>query len=466
MCNKQTKRHPGVGLALLGAVSLAVLAAACLWLQMGWRSCQATLVDLAGDADKLMGFTAPAAVLDGTDVQYVTLRDGRLENAYQLDEWAGPLYAESYVWVEEEYAIAPAVRDEVNAELTFYTANGETLCRGTAQAFCQMLTINLPDNTSLRLPLGTVQTTEPVEIRGWADAWLDFASDTMLAETTAASPYRVGQTPLRLGSDWGIAWGVEAGGYRPGLYRVTESLSDTEISALPADGFVGESPVLCTSTPYGSMEPFYCPAEAREVLTAFDLGDGLAMLYLDGEDQLCVDLVDAAGQCTDRLALQAPAHEAQGIGAGLMPRQTTGEAVVLLQSYLSAETRWEGMILALRADGGRLTLAEQTAVADIHILWRTMCAVLNESGTALLTIRSNLTVAESQYGSEPWCSGYLVEVWPLGSTEAVYQGFLDIGLARDGGAVSRLTSPNRLWEPYPLHQTVFLTLAADRGKIE
>lgn len=464
MRKRNAKGRPGHGFGVLAALSLAMVLAAGLWLRLGWQSCRAVLTDLAGDAGKLRGFTVSAAVLDGSDRQEIILRDGYLESEYHLDGAPAGKDTALYNVADVSCAVAPQAREALNAGLTASESDGDLWYSGTTREICEMLTLCLPDDTSLRLSLGEVQAAEPLTFYCRDGEEKDFRLGGYSGKEFAWLPYRVAPRPLRLGDAWGVAWGVEAAGLCPGLYRVTASLTEAQVWTLPADGYAGRDPVLCKTTPYGSMEPYYCPKDAQEVLDAFVLGEGVAVLYLDGDGQTCVDLLDAAGQCTERQTFRALEQEPQGVSTVLMPRRSADEAVLFLRSYLEARGEWVGAYLALRVQDGKLALAVQTPVEDGDILLQTECAALNRNGDALLTMRRNVTTAESLYGSSTWNDGYLVEVWPLGGTNAVYRGFLDTGLARDWGYSALAAGQSGYWEPNLLHQTVFFTLPADRGE--
>ena len=206
----------------------------------------------------------------------------------------------------------------------------------------------------------------------------------------AAAP-PASRTTLSAWADGGygalLAADAVAGLRAPGLYRA-EGLTREEIAALPRDGTVHGTEVLCASTEFGALTPFYCPADAKTALAGAAMEGGFTLLlYLDGEDTLWADLVTAAGQRADHRELGAlPAADLYD--ATLMPRTATREAVVSVLCNQAVEGGGYvgngGVLAALRVENGRFTVARTLendgAGAD--------AAVLNEAGDAVLTART------------------------------------------------------------------------------
>lgn len=85
---KRIKR-PLAGLALLGAASVAVVAAATVWLYTGWTTIGLTLTDRIGSgAQELQGFTLEGALEwhDNSDSLYFRLQDGALHTEFWMDK--------------------------------------------------------------------------------------------------------------------------------------------------------------------------------------------------------------------------------------------------------------------------------------------------------------------------------------------------------------------------------------------
>ncbi len=86
---KGKPKRPLRGLALLGAASVAVVAAAAVWLQVGWKSLGLKITDTIGDgAQELQGFTLEGAIeWNGSfDSLYFRLEDGTLQTSFWLDK--------------------------------------------------------------------------------------------------------------------------------------------------------------------------------------------------------------------------------------------------------------------------------------------------------------------------------------------------------------------------------------------
>ena len=67
---------------------------------------------------------------------------------------------------------------------------------------------------------------------------------------------------------------------------------------------VGDRDVLCATTEFGTLEPFYCPENARQVVCGLQMDDGLTLcVYLDPLNKACADLVNAAGEQVDHIEL-------------------------------------------------------------------------------------------------------------------------------------------------------------------
>lgn len=76
-----------------------------------------------------------------------------------------------------------------------------------------------------------------------------------------------------------LAWRYTVADRKAGLYKATP-ISYDDIAALPADGKVGDRDVLCATTEFGTLEPFYCPENARQVVCGLPMDDGLTPLRL------------------------------------------------------------------------------------------------------------------------------------------------------------------------------------------
>ena len=273
---------------------------------------------------------------------------------------------------------------------------GLQILRTYAPALQRTYTYTLPDETTLRLAGETVTMQEEVPVTamtgdlGETDSSYDYTwqgetQNGYDAQYDRWQPSPAAENAVRLGDGgYALCWRQEVLGRAPGLYRA-EGLTREEIAALPRDGTVHGKEVLCASTEFGALTPFYCPADARTALAGAAMEGGFTLLlYLDGEDTLWADLVTAAGQRADHRELGAlPAADLYD--ATLMPRTATREAVVSVLCNQAVEGGGYvgngGVLAALRVENGRFTVARTLendgAGAE--------AAVLNEAGDAVLT---------------------------------------------------------------------------------
>ncbi len=88
-----------------------------------------------------------------------------------------------------------------------------------------------------------------------------------------------------MGGGRALVWKRTIGSRRAGLYRVTP-VSYEALEALPADGKAGDREVLCATTEVGTLEPFYCPEDARLVACGLPMADGLTLcVYINKEEK-------------------------------------------------------------------------------------------------------------------------------------------------------------------------------------
>lgn len=394
---KRIKR-PLVGLALLGAASVAVVAAATVWLYTGWTTIGLTLTDRIGDsAQALQGFTleGEAGWTRSYDSLHFRLEDGILHTGFVLDDqYQTDLYT---ITDTQTMVLPPETRQAVDREAVVIGTDdgGVQYVESVALSVRRMYTLRFPDGTEVRLAGADVALEQPVVVyastddsRGTGKA-SDYYWNGDTANERDAAQFNDPRSPcypdiVPLGGDYGVCWRQTQAGYRPGLYRA-HGLTREEIAALPRDGTVHGKEVLCASTEFGALTPFYCPADARTALAGAAMEGGFTLLlYLDGEDTLWADLVTAAGQRADHRELGAlPAADLYD--ATLQPRTATREAVVSVLCNQAVEGGGYvgngGVLAALRVENGRFTVARTLendgAGAD--------AAVLNEAGDAVLT---------------------------------------------------------------------------------
>lgn len=394
---KRIKR-PLAGLALLGAASVAVVAAATVWLHTGWTTIGLTLTDRIGSgAQELQGFTLEGALEwhDNSDSLYFRLQDGALHTEFWMDKRPPEAPGLSY-WPAMVVPAAEHAPADGKAFVSEQLYGGLQILRTYAPALQRTYTYTLPDETVLRLAGETVAMQEEVPVTamtgdlGETDSSYDYTwqgetQNGYDAQYDRWQPSPAAENAVRLGDGgYALCWRQEFLGRAPGLYRA-EGLTREEIAALPRDGTVHGKEVLCASTEFGALTPFYCPADAKTALAGAAMEGGFTLLlYLDGEDTLWADLVTAAGQRADHRELGAlPA--ADRYTAVCFPRSTTGDVVfgvaceqeIAEDNYAPLHTE----LIPLRAEDGTVALAHRQEIeGDMP-----EAAVLNEAGDAVLT---------------------------------------------------------------------------------
>lgn len=441
--------RPGRGLVALGALAAAVFLAVTAWLHLGWRTVDITLEDRSGDAGKLRGFTLNGRVNWNrpADSLHFSLHDGYLDTELVLDDESAPFVERVWRSLDRTYTVAPEKRAAVDRDAAVTQLYNDGTVRGITgwtDTLCRTYTLRLepPEGEPLtvRLAAGTITLEEPVAVEAmvWDDgSWdLDERADYIWKAPTQEAEdgwtaKAVQSQPFALYGDWGVCWTAEEAGLAPGLYRM-DGLTDAEITALPRDGAVQGQQILCGSTPFGALVPFYCPADATQALLGASMADGSTLLlYLDAENVVWADLVNEAGRRTDHRELGAlPTGEAS---ASLYTRTTDRDAVAAL--YCAADGDTEARYLAaLRAEDGRFTLGAllpESRFGNGTELEGLQTAVLNAEGNALLLARPHDAALPDTHSYQQPRDGVLLSVWPLAGGSAAYRGLLVTGEARD-----------------------------------
>ena len=164
-----TTKRPLRGFVLLGAVSLAVVAGAAVWLQAGWRSLGLQLTDRIGDgAQELQGFTLEGALQwrENFDALCFRLQDGALQTEYQLDR---PQAAESTLRYASRLVPTLNGHGKVDTE-AFVSADlspGFQILRAYTSALQRTYTFTLPDQTTLRLTGEKIALPGKVSVTAW-----------------------------------------------------------------------------------------------------------------------------------------------------------------------------------------------------------------------------------------------------------------------------------------------------------
>lgn len=429
-------------------VSAAILAAGALWVLLGWRSAlDVTLTDLAGDPAALRGFTMRGQSYFDTAHTYWDLHDGYLDTGFALDPDSIDDQNRYSAWgasINTLYAVAPKVRDEVNANAQRVHAYQDTYqMQSTASDFRVMAQIYIGSGV-LRVPLRDVELDAPITVSANAEvpaylnctsASYDYAADFSdeVQDTDTDYSYIAGQI-FSLGDGQGLAWRYTVADRKAGLYKATP-ISYDDLVALPADGKVGDRDVLCATTEFGTLEPFYCPENARQVVCGLPMDDGLTLcVYLDPLNKVCADLVNAAGKQVDHVDLGIEGGKGD-FSVTALPRTTDRDAVLKVD--------FRNILVALRVQDGKFILNKSLSIEgnidlnSVDLYMRNAeDAVLNTAGDALLIATPEYTtVGEEKLNdsSNTYQTGTLLIVYPLDGSAPRYRGRLDNGADRDWG---------------------------------
>lgn len=429
-------------------LSVAILAAGALWVLLGWRSAlDITLTDLAGDPAALRGFTMRGQSYFDTAHTYWDLHDGYLDTSFALDPDESDdqsRFVARGAAVQTLYAVAPESHDAVNDEAQRVLAYQDTWqMQSTASHFRLMAEISMGSDL-LRVALRDVVLDAPVAVSAYAElpAYLtrtNFGYDYQVdlpdevQDTDTDYRYIAGQV-FSLGDGQGLAWRYTVADRKAGLYKANP-ISYDDIAALPTDGKVGDRDVLCATTEFGTLEPFYCPENARQVVCGLPMDDGLTLcVYLDPLNKACADLVNAAGEQVDHVDLGIEGGKGD-FSVTVLPRTTDRDAVLKVD--------FRNLFVALRVQDGKFSLHQTLSAEGGSNLQGTDLymrnaedAVLNTAGDALLIATPEYTTvgdanAENSYNI--YQTGTLLLVYPLDGSAPRYRGRLDNGADRDWG---------------------------------
>lgn len=429
-------------------LSAAILAAGALWVLLGWRSAlDVTLTDLAGDPAALRGFTMRGQSYFDTAHTYWDLHDGYLDTSFALDPDESDNQYHYSAWgasIDTLYAVSPKSRDAVNAEAQRVHAYQDTYqMQSTASDFRVMAQIDIGGGI-LRIALRDAVLDAPISVSANAEvptyldrtsASYDYTADFSdeVEDTNTDYRYIAGQI-FSLGDGQGLAWRYTVADRKAGLYKATP-ISYDDLAALPADGKVGDRDVLCATTEFGTLEPFYCPENARQVVCGLPMDDGLTLcVYLDPLNKACADLVNAAGEQVDHVDLGIEGGNGD-FSVTVLPRTTDRDAVLKVD--------YRNILVALRVQDGKFILNKSLSIEgnidlnSVDLYMRNAeDAVLNTAGDALLIATPEYTtVGEEKLNdsSNTYQTGTLLIVYPLDGSAPRYRGRLDNGVDRDWG---------------------------------
>lgn len=426
-------------------LATALLAAGALWVLLGWRGAlDVTLTDLAGDPAALRGFTMRGQSRLDSAHTYWELHDGYLDTAFALDpdeDEEQYRYSAPGVTMRTIYALTPESRAAVDAAARrVHTYADSWQLESAASAFRVMGEIYM-DGGVLRVALRDVVADEPVAVTTCAEAPTYLTRTSSQYDYEADSPEQLQnmETDLNfiagqlfsLGGGQGLVWKRTIGSRRAGLYRATP-VSYEALEALPADGKAGDREVLCATTEVGTLEPFYCPEDARLVACGLPMADGLTLcVYINKVDKACADLVNAAGVRVDHVELAEFAGQAD-FSAVARPRSTDRDAVLHIYG-----DDYSGYLTALRVENGSFALHQSLPVGESVYLRNAEAAVLNTAGDALLIATPEYTTV-GEGGTDNayniYQTGTLLLVCPLDGSSTRYRGRLNTGAERDWGA--------------------------------
>lgn len=423
-------------------LAAALLAAGALWVLLGWRGAlDVTLTDLAGDPAALRGFTMRGQSYFDCAHTYWELHDGYLDTAFALDPDGDEeqyRYGAPGVTMRTIYALTPENRAAVDAAARrVHTYADSWQLESTASAFRVMAEIYMADGV-LRVALRDAASDEPVAVTTCAEAPTYLTRTSSQYDYEADSPEQLqnietdydfiaGQL-FGLGGGQGLVWKRTIGSRRAGLYRAAP-VSYEALEELPADGRAGDREVLCATTELGTLEPFYCPENARQVVCGLPMDDGLTLcVYLDPLNKACADLVNAAGEQVDHIELGIEGGNGD-FSVTALPRTTDRDAVLKVD--------FRNLFVALRVQDGKFSL-HQTLSAEGDIYMRNAeAAVLNTAGDALLVATPEYTTV-GEGGTDNayniYQTGTLLLVCPLDGSGTRYRGRLNTGAERDWGA--------------------------------
>lgn len=451
------------GFALLAVLALAVWLAATVWFHRGWRAMDCQLIDQSGDAAALRGFTLNGRInWDGLyDSLHFSLHDGYLDTELVFDDQRAPFVQRASVYTNYNCVVPQQARAEVERNATVRQRNSDGTpfvveSRTNTLLRTVTLSLSLPDGTErfVRMAVDTIELDAPATVSAMliedayspTNAMSDFEQETYAEDTFADWPdSMVAPRPFALDGGIGLCWEEEFLGMAPGLYRMN-GLTRDELDALPHDGTISGQSVICGSTPFGSLEAFYCPADASKALLGAAMADGSSLLvYLDSEDTLWADLVNEAGTRTDHRELGSMTGMG-GMGAALNNRTNDRDAVLTLYDHRDdTDTNATLYMAALRTEEGRFTLCAllpESRFGGGDEAGMVNAAVLNAEGNALLIgRRHNALLPATNTGSQPE-DGVRLEVYPLDGAGPSYRGLLTTGADRDWFASYGLNSIN------------------------
>lgn len=430
---REKQKTPGRGPVILGAAAVLVFAAGIICRNIGLQGLQTALKEETGDRQELQPFSLSAYTLFQAEnaITHFTLENGELTGEIVTETCVLPEHAQlpEYLSSESTLAVRPEDRDKVNRSAVF---SGNT-AESQNQDFMVMRKIELPDGTSLRLHIADYHSDTAQRVAAYPDMWSGM--DWALAEEVP-DEYSLWQKQISV--LWQNSWFVNLGGkellYQPGVWKVTESLTEEEQAALPADGSVqyGDSniSVLCRSTEYGSVELFYQPQNVQTVLNLASMGQYLGVLYLDTAGDIRFDLVDENARCVQQaLVLENAGEEMYNNAINTQKADQAGFRFYREEDYTTVQVT----MLRVNEDSSLDVINLPGDVKEDGILAGSTVVQLSPDGQKLLSVGHEETSVQLNY--TPWetdpvtyYSGYRLNVYDLNRQTVTYSGSLDTGL--------------------------------------
>ena len=447
---RHANKYPGLGLAIFAVAAVAVFGAGILARLTGLHRMQTTLVEETGDRNTLQGFTISGYTRFQAEntLTHFTLQNGRLTGETIPEQVRMPENAQLPSIFNDDLniiTVAPEEREAVNRQASF----GGNTATSYAKNFWIMREINLPDNTSLRLHIANKTADTPVEVVSYPNArsGMDWsASNDYLQETY---PTWADEIRVQWNDNWMIGLNKESVLYQPGIWRVTESLTEEEVEALPLDGAVqyadGTINVLCKSTEYGKAELFYVPQNLDTILECDTLGEYLGILYRDTKGDIRFDLVDENAVCVQQALIS------EGTGTEISHSQTNTQQPDQLCYILGLQqgTVWRVILLQMN-DAGQLECINLPGdlLQDGRQLPGTTVIQRSADGQYVLFVgreesQLQLTRLFQEEETTSYPIGYRMNVYDLNTQTVVYSGLLDTGADRIWG--SYVDSPDFIY---------------------
>ena len=271
------------------AITAVIIVAAALFLHFGPNHTDVTLKD-ANAKETLQGFTLQGVAGDEFYHQNFILENGSISNRFALrnapTRWWWSFNADASI----SFAVAAHEQDAVNEKAkTKATPNLTTTgLYSECNDLDAMITVRSGDK-SVRFHSGiTYHSSQPIEV-GTYFVQNAFGQRTMMdyspyqrTEDGPGAPNPPAVKAVQLADTAYVVFGGTKS-TAAALYRVEKMLTDKEVKALPRDGFVGDSAVLRTSTPYGEVREMHRFPSETFIIDLWKINDLLCVVLCENE---------------------------------------------------------------------------------------------------------------------------------------------------------------------------------------